>query len=630
MPQNRPPGKLAVILHADIVGSTGLMQKDEQIAHNRIQQTFRRFGSIITKYHGHVREIRGDALLAEFERASWAVAAGFAFQDGHKEYIANLDDSIRPAVRVGIAMGEVVIADNTISGAGVVLAQRLEQLAQPGGIVIQGAARETIPGRYPFDFRDLGQQDLKGFDNPIRAYAVELESGSGIPPPERTGTRSRNALVAVVMVAVVAAGALLLWSKPWEQRQDPGPKLQSALPLPDKPSIAVLPFTNMSDQAQQEYFADGITEDLITDLSKISGLFVIARNSVFTYKDKAIDISEVAAELGVRFILEGSVRRAGNKVRINAQLIDAATGGHLWAERYDGVLDDVFGLQDRVTNKIVSVLAVTLSGNDDGGTSQGTSNAGAYDEFLKGWNEYLKQTPENYVNAIALFNRAIELDPAYSRAYAALAATYWQSWTRLWHEEIGERRWHNARVKAENFLSRAMQDPSQLAFQLASAMSLQQGKIEQAISEAEKAIAMDPNDPEGYIALAGSLSHNGDAEQALVMVEQAMRLNPHYPPYYLYELGLAQFVAASYDDAITALKKAIVLNPADLWSQRLLLSTYGHLGRTDDAAEIIENLSRMHFFEALSVKTASFWHPFQQTEDAARFAEGLRKAGVPD
>jgi TolB-like protein/Flp pilus assembly protein TadD len=403
-----------------------------------------------------------------------------------------------------------------------------------------------------------------------------------------------------------------------------------AYPLPDKPSIAVLPFENLSSDPNQEYFADGITEDLITDLSKISELFVIARNSVFTYKGRTVDVREIAAELGVRFILEGSVRRAGNEVRINAQLIDTSTGGHLWAERYDGVLDDVFGLQDQVTNKIVNVLAVTLSRSDGTETSQKTSNTKAYDEFLKGWNEYLKQNPENYKRAIVLFESAIELDPSYSRAYAALAATYWQSWKRLWHREIGERRWHNARVQAENFLSRAMQDPSQLAFQLASAMSLQKGKIEDAISQAEKAIAMDSNDPEGYIALAGALSHNGDVDKALLMVEQAMRLNPHYPPYYLYELGLAQFVAALYDDAASSFETAIAMNPEDLWSQRLLLATYGLLGRSDDAGRIFNNLDSMHFFESLSVKTASFWHPFQQPGDAERFAEGLRKAGVPD
>ena len=239
-------------------------------------------------------------------------------------------------------MGEVIIADNTVTGAGVVLAQRVEQLAEPGGVVIQGAAYETIPDRFPFVYTDLGEHDVKGFDKPVRAYSASLKSDTAIPEPEHADHRFRNSLIALVSVAMVVSGVALLWFKPWEQSEKPASVDRMAFPLPDKPSIAVLPFTNMSSDAEQEYFVDGMTEDLITDLSKVSGLFVIARNSVFTYKDKAVKVGQVAEELGVRYVLEGSVRRAGDQVRVNALLIDATTGGHLWAERYDGTLENVF------------------------------------------------------------------------------------------------------------------------------------------------------------------------------------------------------------------------------------------------------------------------------------------------
>ena len=430
-------GKLAVILHADIAGSTALVRQDEQLAHERIQDTFRRFGETTTTYHGHVRELRGDALLAEFERVSDAVSASLAFQATQTKYNEQLEGSIRPEVRVGIAMGEVIIADDTVTGAGVVLAQRIEGLAEPGGLCVTGAVHEALPERLPFVQTSLGEQKVKGFEEAFRVYRVALKPGETIPFPENVNKPTRfswsgKTAVFALAIVLVISGGMAFWLKPWTSLEEPALVERMAFPLPDKPSIAVLPFTNMSDDTKQEYFVDGMTEDLITDLSKLSGLFVIARNTVFTYKDKPVKVSQVAKELGVRYVLEGSVRRAGNQVRINAQLIDATTGGHLWAERYDGTLNDVFGLQDQVTSKIVTVLAVQLSASDQNRTTtKETASTDAYDAFLKGWNQYLKQTPDGFVKAIAHFERASGIDPSYSRTYAALAATYWQSWKRF-------------------------------------------------------------------------------------------------------------------------------------------------------------------------------------------------------
>lgn len=627
--------KLVVIVHADVVDSTVLVQRDEMLAHKRIIDTFQRFSSIIEGYGGTVHEVRGDALVAEFARASDAACAALSFQHRHTEWLLTLSDDIKPTVRIGISLGEVVLANNTVTGGGVVLAQRVEQLAEAGGLCITAAIHEALPQHMPFDQYDLGEQEVKGFEESVRVYRVGLKAGGVIPLPEKTqqpkASNTLRTTAAVAAIVLVIVGGVAFWFQPWLPEEDSASVERMAFPLPDKPSIAVLPFANMSDDAAQEYFVDGMTEDLITDLSKLSGLFVIARNTVFTYKGKPVKVSQVAEELGVRYVLEGSVRRAGDQVRINAQLIDATTGGHLWAERYDGTLDDVFGLQDRVTSKIVTILAVQLSASDQNRTTtKETPSTDAYDAFLKGWNQYLKQTPDGFVQAIAHFERASGIDPSYSRTYAALAATYWQSWKRFWHTEVGERRWHDARVQAEQFLRKAMENPTPLAHQLASAIALQRGNLDESIAEAERSIAMDPNDSEGYITLADALIYSGDAQQGVLMVEHAMRLNPHYPPYYLYELGLGKFALGLLDQAVVELEKAIALNPEDVWAKRILLATYGKLGRDDESARIRESLSRSEFVGLLTTKSASFWHPFQDSEHKRRFVEGLRQADVPD
>ncbi|MGZ3567650.1 MAG: tetratricopeptide repeat protein, partial [Thermodesulfobacteriota bacterium] len=414
-------------------------------------------------------------------------------------------------------------------------------------------------------------------------------------------------------------------------------KEKMAFPLPDKPSIAVLPFVNISKDADQEYFSDGMTEDLITDLSKVAGLFVIARNSTFVYKGKATDVREVAKTLGVRYVLEGSVRRSGTQVRVNAQLIDATTGGHVWADRYDGDLKNIFAFQDKVTRNVVAALSVELTKDDrERVARKGTENAQAYDVFLKGWQHYLRQTPEDFRAAIVEFKKAVELDPKYGRAYAALAATYWEAYTRYWDVALGFSRGRETHFQAEQFLTKAMRDPTPLAHQVASAMFLHKQQHDEAIAEAKRAIASDPNDADGYVALANALSFTGKPSEALELVGRAIRLNPHYPPYYLYQLGLAQFGMKRLDEAATSLERALTLNRDDYWSQRLLLATYGLLGRRADAGKLLETIKRnekrgqIASMDPLTIRAVTYWYSFSERADVERFAEGLRKAGVPE
>ena len=351
-----PIRKLAVLLHADVVGSTALVQKNETLAHQRIQDTFRRFAETIITHGGIAHEIRGDALVAEFPKASDAVAAAVDFQTTNAAHNNGLGDGVLTVVRVGIAMGEVVVADNTVTGEGIILAQRLEQFAESGGICVQGAVYETMPKRLLFDFENLGERELKGFNEPVRVYAVSKEA---IAKPDGETTTS-------------------------ELETQLAPE-EDALTLPDKPSVAVLPFANISSGNEQDYLADGITEEIITTLSKVPKLFVIARNSTLVYKDRAVDITQVGHEQGVQYVLEGSVRSGGQRVRVTAQLIEAETGRNLWANRYDREVGDVFALQDDVTKEIVSALQVELTEGEQAHlAAQGTQHADAWQLYFEG------------------------------------------------------------------------------------------------------------------------------------------------------------------------------------------------------------------------------------------------------
>ena len=401
------------------------------------------------------------------------------------------------------------------------------------------------------------------------------------------------------------------------------------LPLPDKPSIAVLPFVNMSGDPEQEYFVDGMTDDLITDLSKISGLFVIARNSVFQYKSKAVDVKKISRELGVRYVLEGSVRRAGDKVRINAQLIDATTGGHLWAERYDDKLRDVFALQDKITGKIVAALAVKLTaGEEVHVVHKETNNISAYDTFLQGWAHYVRFTPDDYAKAILYFEKAIQLDPHYGRAHAALASIYWESFYRFWHSNLGIP-WRETKMRADEYLKKAMKNPTPLGYFVASKMLISSFEHEKAIAKAEQAIAHDPSDANSYIAMAYTLIYSGRPKEALDFIKKAMRLDPHYPAYYLFVLGLAHFGMDRFEEAATSFERALKRNPENYVPLIPLAATYAHLNREQDATATIKKLKKVLPAVTVSfVRGCPLWK-YKNPIDKSRLLEGLKKTGLP-
>jgi len=634
--------RLMAILVADVAGYSRLMAGDELATVASLDAARSVFRTQIESHQGRVIDMAGDSVLAVFETAAGAVTAALAIQQELAALSSSTPEERRMRFRIGVHLGDVIEkGDGTVYGDGVNIAARLEGLAQPGGITVSEAVRGLLRGKVSAIFEDQGEQTVKNIPEPVRAYAVRLNSEdksfATVAPAIRRRPVRRLAMVAAAGIALVIVAGVITWLAPWRSKIETGSSARTPLSLPSKPSIAVLPFENMSGDPEQAYFADGMTDDLITDLSKVGGLFVIARNSTFAYKGKSRDVREIAKTLGVRYVLEGSVRRSGAEIRINAQLIDATTGGHVWADRYDGDMKNVFGLQDKVTRNVVTALAVELTKDDrERVARRGTENAQAYDVFLKGWQHYLRQTPEDFRTAIAHFKKAVELDPKYGRAYAALAATYWETYTRYWGLALGLRGPHDARVQAEQFLAKAMRDPTPLAHQVASAMLLHAQQHDEAIVEAKRAIASDPNDANGYVALATVLSFSGGTKEALELVERAIRLNPNYPPHYLYQLGLAQFSMNRLDDATASLQRALALNRDDHWSQRLLLATYGLLGRRADAAKLLDSIKGkeqrgLHASrDPLTVTAITYWHPFANRADAERFAEGLRKAGVPE
>jgi len=627
--------RLAAILAADVVGYSRLMEADEEATVRTLSTHRAIIDGLVASHHGRVFGSAGDSVIAEFASPVEAVRCAVDIQRELEAHNVDLAEDRRMRLRIGVNLGDVIVEGDNLLGDGVNIAARLEALAEPGGISLARSVFDQVKKQLDLGYEYLGEHEVKNIAEPVPVYRVLTapEAAGKIIGETKRATQSwkRMALAAAVVVLIAVAG-VSLWLRPWQETVEPASVERMAHPLPDKPSIAVLPFVNMSDDPAQEYFADGMTEDLITDLSKISGLFVIARNSVFTYKGKAVKVRQVAEELGVRYVLEGSVRKVGDQVRINAQLIDAATGGHLWAERYDGSLTDIFGLQDQVARKIVAVLAVQLTaGEQQRVARKETEVPEAYDAFLQGWQHYLRQNPENFRKAISYFEKAVELDPEYARAYAALAATYMQVSKRFWHTKVGLRYLHDPRFLAEEFLQKALLDPTPLAHQVAAGMLSQQGRHEEAIAEAERAISIDPNDADGYIALAGALSLAGRPEEAHQLVQQAMRLNPHYPPSYLYELGITEFSMERFEKALESLERANALNPDDRWSMRLLLATYGLLGRKEEAAGLLKTAGQSwRGIDPLTVRGVAFWYPFKEPADAERLAEGLRRAGVPD
>jgi adenylate cyclase len=563
---------------------------DEALAHERIQDTFRRFSETIINQGGIAHEIRGDALVAEFARASDAVTASLAFQVTNTTHNEQLSDDIRPMLRIGIAMGEVVVANKTITGGGVVLAQRLEQLAEEGGVCIQGAAYETLPKRFPYDYENLGEQQVKGFDEAIRVYAVSVQPGGVIPESEatvQTGTEIHE--------------------------------------LPDRPSIAVLPFDNMSGDPEQEYFSDGITEDIITELSRFSTLFVIARHSSFAFKGEKLGIREIGEKLKVQYIVEGSIRRVGKRIRITVQLIEVGSENHIWAERYDRLLDDIFLVQDEVTRTIVSTLPGRVEGNfAERAARKPIANMTAYDYLLRGHMHCHRLTKDDNAQAQKMYRKAIVFDPNLAQAHAWLAWTYHMDHYFVWETR-------DSTELAANSINRALVlDDNDSFIRAVYAYTLRrEGRLEEAEMQFGKAVDLNPNDPIATAWLAEFLVSRGRSEEALHWVEKAIRRDPYHVDRYYIIQGEALYCLRDYEGAVRAIRQA-KLND-NYWGNALLAASCAQIDRMEEARIAAKRVISFRDEAQTSGHPLPFSNlefDFADTLDLDHFRDGLRKAGL--
>ncbi len=622
--------KLTAILSADVEGYSRLMGEDE-VATVRTLAAYREvIASLIQQYRGRVVDSPGDNLLAEFASVVDGVQCAVEIQQVLKAKNAELPENRRMKFRIGINLGDVIEEGERIYGDGVNIAARVEGLAEGGSICISGSAYDQIKNKLALGYEYLGEHTVKNITEPVRVYRAGMEPRAPrVTKEKRAGFKRWQWTALAMAVLLVGAAAVTIWTRFSAPPVEVTPVEKIALQLPDKPSIAVLPFVNLSEDPKQEYIADGISENIITSLSKISDLFVIARNSTFTYKGKPVKVQRVSKELGVRYVVEGSVQKADNQVRVTAQLVDATTGHHLWAERYGGEMGDVFTLQDKITQKIVDALALKLTpGEQEQVSSKDTDNIEAYRAFIQGWQHYLRLTPDDLVRAISYFEKAIELDPIYWRAYAGLAVTYWKgSQLAEFCKGLGIT-YYAARLKPRQYLKMAMKKPSSLAHVVASEMNLFRRQYEHAIAEAKRAIGLDPNDPSCHESFGWTLIMAGRPGEAADFIKSGMRLDPHNPARYLYLLGLAHFAMGQLEEAVTSIQKALRLNPKRLDMAAALAAAYAHLGLDKRARATLDNYRKGRSTPP-NVREVMYFYPFKDAEVAGRFADGLLKAGLP-
>jgi adenylate cyclase len=583
-PVNR---RLAAILAADVVGYSRMMATDEAgtlAALKRHREAV--FDPTVAANRGRIVKLIGDGTLVEFASVVDAVNCALAIQ---RTLAGEVVTGPKITLRIGVNLGDIIIDGDDIYGDGVNVAARLEPLAEPGGVCVASIVNESVGNRIDVSFNDAGDVQVKNIDRPIRIW--KWSPGD-------------------VAVAASKAGA----GRP--------------APVVDAPSIAVLPFANMSGDVEQEYFSDGITDDIITDLSQVGGLLVIARNSSFAYKNRNVDIRAVGRDLGVRSVLEGSVRRAGDRVRITAQLIDTGTGGHLWAARYDRDLIDIFAVQDEVAEQIVAALKVTLSPTEKAQIAEGgTSSLEAYDFVLRG-RQLLFGSIKNrevFYQIDTLFRQAIRCDANYSEAYAGLAWAHEYDHHNRWSDHF-DRSLQMAVGFADQAIEKGPNEP--FARFVAAVIANFTGHLDRARREAETALALNPN-----YALAHSVRgitdiYAGDPLAAIPRIERGLRLDPGFSQQYLHFLGTAYLTAGKYETAAAQFKQRILLVPATDLSRAFLASALGHLGEFDEAHKVWRDLIAINPKYSFAEHIARL--PFKNHADVERITEGLTKAGLPN
>jgi len=598
----REQRKLAAILAADVVGYSRLMGRDESGTLARVREhRTTRLEPTLARYGGRLIKLIGDGALVEFASAVDALSAAIEFQQAVNEVDPDRPETERVVFRIGLHLGDVIIDGDDLYGEGVNIAARLESQAPVGGILISRTVHEAVAGRLKATFADRGNLALKNIERPIQASSVEWEPSDWQRPA----------------------------SPPLEPSPEPRPQSSGQqLALPDKPSIAVLPFQTFSVDPEQEYFADGIVEDIITALSRFKSLFVIARNSSFVYKGRSPDIREVGRDLGVRYVLEGSVRRA-TRVRITGQLIEALTGGHLWADRFDGMLDDIFDLQDQMTENVVGAIAPQIERAEiERAKRKPTESLDAYDHYLWGMTNLHRGTRESIDEALVQFTRALQLDPNFASAHAMAA------WCHFWRKVNG---WMTdpPREIAEGarLARRAVElggDDAVALTRGGHALAHLADEVDGGIALIDRALVLNPNLASAWF-LGGFLrAWNGDSDGAIEHFARAMRLSPLDPETYRMQAGMAvaHLFAGRFDDASSWAEKSVRQMPSFLMVAAVLAASHALAGRMDEAKRAISRVQQLD--PTLRVATLAEWLPIRRPENLATLADGLRRAGLPD
>ena len=624
--------KLAAILSADVKEYSRLMGQDERGTIRTLTAYKEAMSSLIQEYKGRVVDAPGDNLLAEFGSVVDAVNCAVEIQRELAERNAELPYNRRMEFRIGINLGDIVEEEKRIYGDGVNIAARVESLAEGGGICISGKVHEEVKNKLGLEYEFLGEQEVKNIAEPVPAYRVLSVPGAAahrvVKAKKTVGRSWRNSIIVIVAVLVVGAG-VAIWNfflRTSPPSVEPASVEKMAFPLPDKPSIAVLPFVNVSGDPEQDYITDGITENIISSLSRVPKIFVIARNSTFTYKGKAVKVQQVAEELGVRYVLEGSVQKSGKSLRITAQLIDAINGHHLWSERYDRELKDMFALQDEIALKIIGAIQVELTEGEQAHLrTKKTENLQAYLKYLQARDHINSVTKEGNTVGRQILKEVIALDPNFSPAYLALGATHWLDIL------LGSSRSPEESLKQAFKLTKkalALDDSDGSAHTLLGYLYTRIGQYDKAITECEQGIDLSPNSDFAHLYMGLVLSMAGKREEAVRFCEQAIRLSPIPPGYYFRVLAGRYLLTTRYEEAIIASKKALESAPNDLIAHIVLAAAYVQTGREDEArTEVTEALKINPKF---SLKYFAKSLMYKNKADKEFVLNALRKAGLPE
>jgi len=650
--------RLTTILSADVAGYSRMMASDEPATLAKLRSLQSDLIEPKTNaFNGRVVKLMGDGFLLEFGSVIAAVRFAVELQQALSQWNGAVHPALAFALRIGVNIGDVIVDGDDIFGDDVNIAARLHQLAEPGSICISAKVFDEIRNKVEFSFRDLGDREVKNIREPVHVFEVlEENDGTGKPVAEPKPARPRHFIwfAAAVGLAAVSTAAVFLYLRQPDAPSAPEGTDRAAPNAGDWPSVVVLPFENLSDKASEDYFADGITEDLTTALSKLPGLFVISRNSAFTYKGKAPIIKDVGAELGVKFVLQGNVRRIGNQVRINIQLIEALTDGSVWAERFDGNLSDVFALQDRVAANVVDALSLKLlPGQVQKFSGPGTSDTAAYDAYLRGLSRYYLRTPSGNAHSAVHFEESIRLDPGFAAAYTALAKAYYQAAVgeHAYADELGIH-WADGFTRARRLLEQGMTRPNADAHVLQSWLALRKRQYSKAISEAKQALDINPNNADALEATAEAMIYAGQSEDGIRFANQAMRQNPTLRARPLFLIGVSEFALGHFDKAVERISQAIREQPerkADF--SGVLAAAMGVLGQSEEARAAFRTFSqgivnrpslawsvkaqtfanpRYHTWRRADVAWGVFSYPFADRLILDRLANGLLAAGATE